>query len=71
MFARKEVPAPALDVIRKAVKQAVTDPQFTNASMKMQMPPAYLEAPEFQKWFDNDCARLSAAIRRIPPAGAN
>jgi tripartite-type tricarboxylate transporter receptor subunit TctC len=64
------VPAPALDVIRKAVKQAVTDPQFTNASMKMQMPPAYLDAPEFQKWFDNDCARLSAAVRRIPPADA-
>jgi tripartite-type tricarboxylate transporter receptor subunit TctC len=70
MFARKEVPAPALDVIRKAVKQAVTDPQFTNASMKMQMPPDYLDAPEFQKWFDNDCARLSAAIRRIPPPDA-
>jgi tripartite-type tricarboxylate transporter receptor subunit TctC len=67
MFARKEVPAPALDVIRKAVKQAVTDPQFTEASMKMQMPPAYLDAPEFQKWWDNDCARLASAIRRIPP----
>ena len=67
MFARKEVPAPALDVIRKAVKQAVTDPQFTDASMKMQMPPAYLDAPEFKKWWDNDCARLASAIRRIPP----
>jgi tripartite-type tricarboxylate transporter receptor subunit TctC len=66
MFARKEVPAAALDVIRKAVKQAVTDPQFTNASMKMQMPPAYLDAAEFQAWWDNDCERLASAIRRIP-----
>jgi tripartite-type tricarboxylate transporter receptor subunit TctC len=65
------VPAQALDVIRKAVKQAVTDPQFTNASMKMQMPPAYLDAAEFQKWFDNDCARLAGAIRRIPPPDAS
>ena len=71
MFARKEVPAPALDVIRKSVRQAVQDPAFTNASMKMQMPPAYMDAPEFQKWWDNDCARLAAAIRRIPPADAN
>ncbi|HXV10509.1 MAG TPA: tripartite tricarboxylate transporter substrate binding protein [Burkholderiales bacterium] len=69
MFARKDVPGHALDVIRKAVKQAVTDQQFTDASMKMQMPPAYLDAPEFQKWWDNDCERLAAAIRRIPVPG--
>ena len=67
IFARKEVPAHALDAVRKAVRQAVADPQFTEASMKMQMPPAYLDAPEFQKWWDNDCKRLAAAIRRIPP----
>lgn len=70
MFARKEVPAHALDVIRKAVKQAVADPQFTNASMKMQMPPAYLDAPEFQTFWDKDCERLAGAIRRIPPPDA-
>ena len=70
MFARKEVPAHALDVIRKAVKQAVTDPQFTNASMKMQMPPDYMDAPEFQPWWDKDCERLAGAIRRIPPPAA-
>jgi tripartite-type tricarboxylate transporter receptor subunit TctC len=67
MFARKEVPGPVLDVVRKAVKQAVTDPQFMTASMKMQMPPAYLDAPEFQSWWDKDCERLASAIRRIPP----
>lgn len=70
MFARKEVPAHALDVIRKAVKQAVADPQFTNASMKMQMPPDYLDAPEFQTFWDKDCERLAGAIRRIPPPDA-
>jgi tripartite-type tricarboxylate transporter receptor subunit TctC len=66
MFARKEVPAPALDVVRKAVRQAVGDSQFVNASNKMQMPPDYLDAPEFQKWWDNDCERLAKAIKRIP-----
>lgn len=70
MFARKEVPAHALGVIRNAVKQAVTDPHFTEASMKMQMPPAYQDAPEFQKWWDRDCERLASAIRRIPPPDA-
>jgi tripartite-type tricarboxylate transporter receptor subunit TctC len=66
LFARKEVPAHALDVIRKALKQAVQDPTFSNASMKMQMPPDYLDAAEFQKWWDSDCERLAGAIRRIP-----
>ncbi len=70
MFARKEVPAHALDVVRKAVKQAVADPQFANAAMKMQMPPAYLDAAEFQTWWDKDCERLAGAIRRIPPPDA-
>lgn len=70
MFARREVPAHALDVIRKATKQAATDPQFTNAAMKMQMPPAYLDAEEFQTWWDKDCERLAGAIRRIPPPDA-
>ena len=70
MFARKEVPGQALGVVRKALKQAVTDPQFTNASMKMQMPPDYLDAPEFQTWWDKDCERLAGAIRRIPPPDA-
>jgi len=69
MFARKEVPAHALDVVRKAVKQAVTDTQFTAASMKMQMPPAYQDAAEFQAWWDKDCERLASAIRRIPAPG--
>jgi tripartite-type tricarboxylate transporter receptor subunit TctC len=66
MFARKEVPGHALDVVRKALKQAVTDPQFTNASMKMQMPPDYMDAPEFRPWWNKDCERLAGAIRRIP-----
>ncbi len=66
MFARKEVPAQALDVVRKAVKQAAADPQFTNALNKMQMPPAYLDADAFQTWWDKDCERLSGAIRRMP-----
>jgi tripartite-type tricarboxylate transporter receptor subunit TctC len=66
MFARKEVPGHALDVVRKAVRQAVVDSQFVNASNKMQMPPDYLDAPEFQKWWDNDCERLAKAIKRIP-----
>jgi len=66
LFAPKGVPGNVLNVLGKAVKQAVSDPEFVNASMKMQMAPDYLDAVAFKKWWDNDTERLAAAIRRIP-----
>jgi hypothetical protein len=32
----------------------------------MQMPPAYLDADDFKKWWDKDTEMLVAAIRRMP-----
>jgi hypothetical protein len=45
----------------------VQDPEFIKASHKMQMPPDYLDAPEFKTWWDKDSEMLAKAIRRIPP----
>jgi tripartite-type tricarboxylate transporter receptor subunit TctC len=70
MFVRKEVPAEAVKTIRVAVRQAVEDPEFVKASQKMQMPPDYLDAPEFKAWWDKDSEMLAKAIRRIPPPDA-
>ena len=67
MFAPRGVPDNVLAIVGKAVKQAVDDPEFRNASEKMQMPPAYQDAVEFKKWWDKDTEMLAAAIRRIPP----
>jgi hypothetical protein len=36
------------------------------ASEKMQMPSAYLDAPEFKTWWDKDTEMLANAIRRMP-----
>ncbi len=66
LFAPKDVPAPVLKTLRSAVQKAVNDADFIKASEKMQMPPAYLDAPEFKTWWDKDSAMLAAAIRRIP-----
>ena len=68
LFAPRGVPESALNILGKAVKQAVEDPEFRSASEKMQMPPAYLDAAEFQKFWDKDCEMLAGAIRRIPQA---
>lgn len=66
LFAPRGVPDNVLNILGKAVKQAVEDSDFRNASEKMQMPPAYLDAAEFKKWWDQDSEMLAAAIRRIP-----
>jgi tripartite-type tricarboxylate transporter receptor subunit TctC len=65
LFARKEVPAHVMKTLRDAVRQAVRDPEFTAASEKMQMPPAYLDADVFKTWWDKDSEMLAAAIRRM------
>jgi tripartite-type tricarboxylate transporter receptor subunit TctC len=70
LFAPRGVPENVLGVLGKAVKQAVSDPDFVNASAKMQMPPAHLDAGAFKKWWDQDTEMLAAAIRRIPPPDA-
>jgi tripartite-type tricarboxylate transporter receptor subunit TctC len=68
LFVRKEVPAHVQKILRDAVRQAVRDPEFTSASDKMQMPPAYLDADEFKAWWDKDAEMLAAVIRRIGKA---
>ena len=70
MFVRREVPPDVVNTVRAAVRQAVQDPEFVKASHKMQMPPDYLDAPEFKVWWDKDSEMLAKAIRRIPPVGS-
>jgi tripartite-type tricarboxylate transporter receptor subunit TctC len=65
LFARKEVPAHVVKVLRDAARKAVEDDEFKAASEKMQMPPAYLDADEFKTWWDKDAAMLSVVIQRI------
>lgn len=67
IFVRKEVPPEVVTTIRAAVRQAVQDAEFIKASAKMEMPPDYLDAPEFKTWWDKDSEMLAQAIRRMPP----
>ena len=70
LFAPRGVPDNVLNILGRAMKQAVEDPEFKGASERMQMPPAYLDAVAFKKWWDQDSDMLAAAIRRIPPPDA-
>lgn len=64
-FAPAATPQPILKVLREATAKAVQTPEFKGAMEKMVTPIAYLDAPEFKKFWDNDAARSFKAIRNI------
>jgi tripartite-type tricarboxylate transporter receptor subunit TctC len=70
LFVPKGVPDPVLKTLRSAVQRAVHDAEFIQASDKMQMPPAYLDADAFKPWWDRDAEMLAAAISRMPKPDA-
>jgi len=65
LFAPKATPAPALTALRRAVAGAVKDPEYIAAMKKVQTPISYLDAPEFQKFWDEDAVRLADIVKKI------
>ena len=65
VFAPRGTPQPALKKLRDTVRQAVNDPAFKTAMEKLQTPVAYMDAPEFQKFWDKDAKMLADAIKRM------
>jgi tripartite-type tricarboxylate transporter receptor subunit TctC len=47
------------------VKDAATSEDFKAAMEKVSTPVSYLDAPEFQKYWDKDAARLKSALEKI------
>jgi tripartite-type tricarboxylate transporter receptor subunit TctC len=65
LFAPAATPAPIVTALRGAIRQAVQDPDLVRAFTAAGAPVAYLDQPEFQRFFDTDTARLLAAVQRI------
>ena len=65
LFAPRGTPAPVMKTLRESVKQAVATPEFKSAMEKIETPIAYLDAPEFQKFWDKDAKMLADAIKRV------
>ena len=65
LFAPRGTPAAVMKTIRESVKQAVNTAEFKTAMEKLETPIAYLDAPEFQKFWDKDAKMLADAIKRI------
>jgi tripartite-type tricarboxylate transporter receptor subunit TctC len=65
MFAPAKTPAAVQRTLRKAVADAVADPDFKNAMAKISTPIQHLDQPEFAKFFAADAKRLAEAVRKI------
>jgi len=65
LFAPAATPAPIVMALRGAMRQAVQDPDLVRAFTTAGAPVAYLDQPDFQRFFDADTARLLAAVQRI------
>ena len=65
LFAPRGTSDASMKTIRESVKQAVNTPEFKSAMAKIETPIAYLDAPEFQKFWDKDAKMLADAIKRV------
>src|SRR5437868_3613555 len=65
LFAPAATPAPIVAKLREAVRAAATSEEFKAAMEKVSTPVSYLDAREFQKYWDKDAARLKAALEKI------
>jgi tripartite-type tricarboxylate transporter receptor subunit TctC len=65
LVAPKAIPAPALKILRDAVRQAIKEPEVVSASQKLNTPLAYQDADEFNAWWKKDAETLAGVIRKI------
>lgn len=65
VFAPASTPLPVISRLRDAVREAANSAEFKSAMEKVSTPVSYLDAPEFQKYWDRDAARLKVALEKI------
>jgi len=65
VFVSAATPAAIQTRLRAAVREAATSGEFKAAMEKVSTPVAYLDAPEFKKYWERDAARLKVAVEKI------
>jgi len=65
VFAPAATPGPIVAKLREVVREAATSAEFKAAMEKVSTPVSYLDAPEFQKYWERDAARLKVALEKI------
>jgi tripartite-type tricarboxylate transporter receptor subunit TctC len=65
VYAPAGTPEPVMKVLRDTMRKVVEDAEFKSTMDKLQTPVTYLDAPEFQKFWDKDAAMLATAVQRV------
>ena len=65
IVAHKDTPAPALKVLRAAVKLAVRDPEFEAAMALLGTTVSYLDANEYRDFWVKDSKSIAETLQRI------
>jgi tripartite-type tricarboxylate transporter receptor subunit TctC len=65
VFLPAATPAPVIDRVRAAVREAANSAEFKGAMEKVSTPVSYLDAPAFRTYWEKDAARLKLALEKI------
>ena len=65
VFAPHGTPAPVINVLRENIKKVATGDQFKTAIKNIGDEVAYLDAPDFAKFWDEDAKRVEQAVQSI------
>lgn len=65
VFAPVATPAPIVNRLRDGIRRAVQDLEFKATMDKIQTPPAYLDSPEFDKFWQADTRRMAALLKQM------
>ena len=65
IFAPRGTPDAVMKVLRDAARRTVEDPEFKNAMAKVDSLVQYKDAPEFQKYWQDDAKRLAALVKVV------
>jgi tripartite-type tricarboxylate transporter receptor subunit TctC len=65
VFVPAGTPAPIVNTLRDAIRRGVQEPEFLATMEKIQTPPAYLDAPEFARFWRTDAQRMAGVIKQM------
>jgi tripartite-type tricarboxylate transporter receptor subunit TctC len=65
LFAPRGTPDSVMKVLRDAARKVVEDPAFRKAMANVDSLVQYMDAPDFQKYWEADAKRLAALVRVV------
>ena len=65
LFVPAATPEPIVQKLRAAAEAAAKDPKVRDTIQQAGSPVLYLDAPQFQQYWDADAAKMTEAVRKI------